>query len=234
MIFEEWMLHTGLSVASASKYDGAIRGALSEWAVDNHLVEGPLTAITSQSHFESISKKVRGLPIFIDRNVRGHHMYSSALLKYAEYLADGFENDVESDLESIITNPAIESTEKSNLVKARIGQGAFRQRLIGLWNNCSVTGFKDVNLLIASHIKPWRVSNNTERLDAFNGLLLVPTLDRAFDSGLITFEAEGGIKVSPQLVEPEKFGISTNLHVTLKPQNEAYMEFHRSEVYRGK
>lgn len=234
MIFEEWMLHTGLSAATASKYDGAIRSALSEWAIENHLTEGPLTAITSRPHFESISKNIRNLPIFIDRNERGHHMYSSALLKFSEYLAEGFENDVESDIEAIIANPAIESTEKSNLVKARIGQGAFRQRLIGVWSRCSVTGFKDVNLLIASHIKPWRVSNNAERLDEFNGLLLVPNLDRVFDSGLITFKVDGEVRISPQLIEPEALGITPNLRVTLKPRNEAYMKFHRTEVYRGK
>lgn len=234
MIFKEWMLYRRLSESSALKYDVAIRGSLSEWAIENHLTEGPLTAITSRPYFESISKNIRRLPIFIDRNERGHQMYSSALLKYAEYLAEGFDNDVESDIEAIIANLAIESTEKSNLVKARIGQGAFRQRLIGLWGNCSVTGFKDVSLLIASHIKPWRASNNTERLDEFNGLLLVPNLDKAFDTGLITFDDDGKIRISSQLIEPEKLGITRDLRVTLKPENEAYMKLHRTDVFRAK
>lgn len=232
MIFEEWILHRGLSPSSALKYDGAIKGALSEWAIENHLTEGPLTAITSRPHFASISKNIRSLPIFIDRNERGHQMYSSALLKYAEYLAEGFENDVESDIEEIIANPAIDSTEKINLVKARIGQGAFRQRLVGLWSSCSVTGYKDISLLIASHIKPWRASNNTERLDEFNGLLLVPNLDKAFDTGLITFDEDGKISISSQLVEPKIIGITNDLCVSLKPGNEAYMKFHRTEVFR--
>lgn len=233
MIFEDWMLHKRLSASTALKYDGAIKGSLTEWCMDNGLLEGPLTTIRSRTQFESIAKQIRELPIFQERNERGHHMYSSALLKYAEYLAEGFDNDIESDIETIISDPNISSTEKSGLVKARIGQGTFRQRLIGLWGGCSVTGFKDCNLLVASHIKPWRVSSNTERLDKFNGLLLVPNLDRAFDAGLVTFEQDGQIRISPQLSEPEKLGIDTTLCIAPKPENEIYMAFHRAEVFRS-
>jgi hypothetical protein len=232
MIFEDWMLHKGLSASTSLKYDGAIKGALTEWCIDNGLLEGPLTTIRSRTQFESIAKQIRELPIFHERNERGHHMYSSALLKYAEYLAEGFDSDIESDIETIISDPSISSTEKSSLIKARIGQGTFRQRLIGLWGGCSVTAFKDSNLLVASHIKPWRASSNAERLDKFNGLLLIPNLDRAFDAGLVTFEKDGAIRVSPQMSEPGKLGIEQKLRVALKPENEIYMEFHRAKVFR--
>lgn len=233
MIFEDWMLHKELSASTALKYDGAIKGALTEWSMANGLLEGPLTAIRSRTQFESIAKQIRELPIFQERNERGHHMYSSALAKYAEYLAEGFDSDIESDIDSIISDPDISSTEKSGFVKARIGQGTFRQRLIGLWGGCSVTGFKDSNLLVASHIKPWRASSNAERLDKFNGLLLIPNLDRAFDAGLITFGNDGAIRISPQMSEPEKLGIAPDLCVALKPENEIYMAFHRVEVFRS-
>ena len=176
---------------------------------------------------------IRELPIFHERNERGHHMYSSALLKYAEYLSEGFDSDIELDIDAIISDPSISSTEKSSLVKARIGQGTFRQRLIGLWGGCSVTGFKDSNLLVASHIKPWRAASNAERLDKFNGLLLIPNLDRAFDAGLVTFETNGQIRTSPQLSELSKLGIEPGLRVVLKPENESYMAFHRTKVFRG-
>jgi putative restriction endonuclease len=85
----------------------------------------------------------------------------------------------------------------SELIKARIGQGAFRAKLIVLWGSCAVTGYKDLNLLVASHIKPWSVSSNSERLDVYNGLLLVPNLDKAFDSGFISFKESGEIMISP-------------------------------------
>lgn len=233
MIFEDWMLHKGLSASTVLKYGGAIKGALSEWCMVHGLLEGPLTAIRSKTQFELISKQIRDLPIFQERNERGHHMYSSALLKYAEYLAEGFDSDVELDIDTIISDPNISSTEKSSLIKARIGQGTFRQRLIGLWGGCSVTGFQDSNLLIASHIKPWRTSSNEERLDKFNGLLLVPNLDKAFDTGLITFEIDGKIRISPQLSDPEKLGINSNLILAIRPENQRYMYFHRSVVFRS-
>ena len=87
-------------------------------------------------------------------------------------------------------------------------------------------------MLVASHIKPWSASNNFERLDVFNGLLLTPNLDKLFDAGFVTFEENGKIKISPQLTEPEKLGVRPDLMVRLLPEHEKYMSFHRSVVYR--
>lgn len=51
-------------------------------------------------------------------------------------------------------------------------------------------------------------ATHAERLDPLNGLLQVPNLDKAFDTGCITFGKAGKIQCSPTLVEPEKVGIS--------------------------
>ncbi len=233
MIFKEWMDLRGLSPSSAKKYEGAINGVLTEWSIENGLLDGPLSSVTSISQFQDIAAKIIELPIFQERNKRGNHMYSNALARYAEYLSEGFENDIESDIDSIIKDSSLNETEKSRLVKSRIGQGTFRQKLIGYWKGCSVTGVNDSSLLIASHIKPWSASDNVERLDMFNGLLLIPNLDVAFDAGLITFKETGGIDISCQLKEPEKLGISEKMSVKLLPQHEAYMQFHRKNVYRS-
>ena len=86
----------------------------------------------------------------------------------------------------------VTETERSALVQARIGQGAFRQSLKQYWNGkCAVTGCPVSDVLIASHIKPWSNCENHERLDPFNGLLLIATLDRLFDRGLISFTDDG-------------------------------------------
>ena len=42
---------------------------------------------------------------------------------------------------------------------------------------------------LASHTKPWSACTHVERLDPFNGLMLTPNLDGAFDGGLVTFDA---------------------------------------------
>lgn len=234
MKFEDWMLHRGLTRSSVQKYVGAIQGPLTEWANKSNFLAGPLIAVMGPATFKQVDLKIRSLPIFQERNLRGHHMYSSALAKFSEYLSEGFKNDVEADIDSILDDQDLSKTERSNLVKSRIGQGLFRQRLLSHWKQCAVTGFKDTSLLVASHIKPWRSSTNTERLDGFNGLLLSPNLDKTFDSGLITFEMNGLIKVSPFLLDFDMLGIMINMKVNLSDKHEPFMNFHRTNVFLGK
>jgi len=227
------MQHRGLSPSTVKKYEGAVRGAMSEWAMQNGLISGPLIAINSSIAFKQIAASIRELPIYIERNERGHNMYNAALEKFSDFLAEGHENDAEADIDEILGDCTKSVTEISSLVKARIGQGAFRQKLISHWNGCAITGFKDTCFLVASHIKPWCVCNNDERLDPFNGLLLIPNLDRAFDSGHITFSTEGDIIISPQLADPAKLGISSKMRLSLAPQHEPHLAFHRQHVFRA-
>jgi putative restriction endonuclease len=230
--FKEWMNGKGLSQSTALKYDGAMNGILTEWAIENKLVEGSLTLITDIAQFRLIVAKVQKLSIYRDWNERSHHMYSSAMIKYAGYLSEGQgKTDIESDIESIINDPSINTTDKGTYIKTRIGQGIFRQKLIEYWKGCSATNFKDVRLLIASHIKPWRHSTDRERLDPFNGLLLMPNLDRVFDAGLVTFSEDGLIKISEKLIEPKKLGINDDMRISLTSEHQLYMNFHRSEIY---
>lgn len=94
---------------------------------------------------------------------------------------------------------SLSETEREAIVKARIGQGQFRDSLIGYWETCAVTGCQEQGLLRASHIKPWSKSEVTERLSLFNGLLLSPTLDACFDSGFISFDDSGMVLVSKKI-----------------------------------
>ncbi|MFS2113464.1 HNH endonuclease [Herbaspirillum frisingense] len=232
MNFYDWMIYKGLSKSSARSYDGALRGALSEWAIDNDLTSGPLIASTSALTFETLSQDIQKLPIFKERNARGHHMYSATLSQFSAYLVSNGSDDVQIDLEQIINDAATTPTEKAALVKSRIGQGIFREKVLLHWACCAVTGFSDTSLLVASHIKPWKKSTNSERLDPWNGLLLSPNLDKAFDKGLITFEKKGDIRLSPLLSEPAKLGIEPSMRIKLKPEHEKYMAHHRAEEFK--
>lgn len=233
MNFEDWLLHRGLSTSSTEKYVGAIQGPLSSWAMESNLVAGPLIAFTSQPAFNAVAHKIGSLPIFMERNERGHNMYSSALAKFAEYLGEGYGSNIETDIDALLNDTNLSETERLNLVKSRIGQGTFRQKLLKYWKVCAATGFKDTSMLVASHIKPWRASSNSERLDPFNGLLLTPNLDKAFDAGFITFESNGHIVLSPLLTEPEKLGITADILVKLAEPHEHFMSFHRTIVFRS-
>ena len=125
-------------------------------------------------------------------------------------------------------------TEIETLIKARQGQGRFRQKLLELYPNCPLTGLDVRSLLIASHIKPWSKCNNEERLDPFNGLMLAPNVDALFDSGLITFETDGTIKISPK-IDPEnqkRLGISPDIKLKIRPKSKKYFEYHRNHVFQ--
>jgi putative restriction endonuclease len=98
------------------------------------------------------------------------------------------------------------STEAERVVVQRVGQGIFRAGLLEYWEGrCAITGLAVPALLKASHIKPWAdCASDAERLDVFNGLLLAPHLDAAFDCGLITVADDGAVVVSETGWERER------------------------------
>lgn len=126
-------------------------------------------------------------------------------------------------------------TEIERLAVQRIGQNIFREKLFEYWEGkCAITGLSIATLLRASHIKPWSDSTDSERLNVYNGLLLSPSLDLAFDKGLISFSDIGTIILSPTFYssEAEKIGISSKFHLsTYQPQHEVFMKWHREKIF---
>ena len=233
MEFREWLLRQGHEdkKATMKKYAGAIYGRLSEMSGCR------LYEIRDVDQFRAIADELMTDPIFKKLNSDGHHMYSCALNRYGEFLEDT-QKVVDfklSDILRIKDSKTLSETEKIRLISARLGQGQFRSELIRLWEgHCSVTGYSDCRLLIASHIKPWYKATNEERLDPKNGFLLTPTLDKAFDIGLITFNPrnQGRIVFSKSLLEPKTLGLSDTMFVQLKNEQTAkYLEYHRKQVF---
>lgn len=98
----------------------------------------------------------------------------------------------------------ISATTRRALINARLGQGGFRRHMMELWGNrCAVTGCAVPEVLIASHAQAWAEASNTARLDPYNGLLLVASLDRLFDRGLISFGDDGSLLCQPHLMPAE-------------------------------
>lgn len=120
-------------------------------------------------------------------------------------------------------------TTKQAVHDARIGQGYFRQQLLGLWKACPVTGVANLDLLTASHAKPWSKSDDDERLDPYNGFLFAPNIDRLFDKGLISFYDSGQIIISASLstADQHALGIHAGLSIKLKPDHLKYLNAHR-------
>jgi hypothetical protein len=136
-----------------------------------------------------------------------------------------------------VRHVANDSTERRALVLSQVGQGQFRDRLMSLWGcRCAVTGLDLPAVLWASHIKPWRDANNRERLDPYNGLLLSPSYDAAFDTGLITFAEDGRIVLSTGLTPSrvERLGVSTAARIdSLQERHSGYLDYHRRNVFVG-
>jgi hypothetical protein len=125
-----------------------------------------------------------------------------------------------------------DETEVMQMATRRIGQNVFRHMLLQYWNQrCPISGISDPRLLRASHIKPWGVCENHERLSPFNGILLSANLDAAFDAGLISFSNDGAVLRS-DLISNANFvalgvGSGTQLSVTL--QHNPFLGWHRRE-----
>ncbi|MCP5283755.1 MAG: HNH endonuclease [Burkholderiaceae bacterium] len=142
-------------------------------------------------------------------------------------------DEILSDLKDISEQTDISETTRRALVEARLGQGAFRKSLLRIYGNrCAVTELNVVPLLRASHILPWRDSNNDQRLDPNNGLLLSPNLDALFDSYLITFSRDGEIRFSSLLDSTARklLGPTGNLLVAPSPKQAEYLHRHGLRV----
>jgi putative restriction endonuclease len=128
-------------------------------------------------------------------------------------------------------------TEAERLVVQRVGQDVFREGLLDFWERrCAVTGLAVPELLRASHIKPWAdCETDAERLDVFNGLLLAPHLDAAFDRGFITVGDDGAVVVSERLdpAARQLLGLTSTLQaVRLYVNHRRYLSWHRERVFR--
>jgi putative restriction endonuclease len=107
----------------------------------------------------------------------------------------------QASVEDMANEPAPEGGTRETIVNARINQQFFRAAVLASYQQtCCMTGISIPTLLVASHIKPWAVSNpRTERTNPRNGLCLNALHDKAFDKGLITVLPDYTIRVSSQL-----------------------------------
>lgn len=129
------------------------------------------------------------------------------------------------------------TTEAERLVVQRVGQDIFRAGLIDFWEGrCAITGLAVPELLRASHIKPWAdCDTDAERLDVYNGILLAPHLDAAFDRGFITLEDDGTVVVSPSLAaeDREVLGLMQPLSALgVSDGHRHYLPWHRNTLFR--
>lgn len=143
---------------------------------------------------------------------------------------------VEEAEKAIEQNPGLTEEKKVQLREARIGQGAYRQKLMEESSECIITRVNDERILIASHIKPWSVSDEREKIDHNNGLALTPTYDRLFDQGFISFEDDGTILLSPYIspLNLKKLNLAKDRRYNIPPseKRKSYLIYHRENIFK--
>lgn len=231
--FHRWMLSVGKSDKTAKNYVGAIKNTISNWVSDADISQQNLISIQSYSKVQSIAEELAQYEVFQSKNAKGKQMYSAALNSYKEFLSDIGQTQINEDIAQIIDDDTISNTQKATLVNTRVGQGLFREKLLKYWKGCALTGYSATQFLVASHIKPWRAANDHERLDTFNGILLLPNLDKAFDLGYISFSEKGQIRVSTFVEAPAQLGIQDAMQINLASQHQDYLAYHREVIFKN-
>jgi putative restriction endonuclease len=129
------------------------------------------------------------------------------------------------------------ATSRQSTSRARVGQSEFRKKVLERCRFCPVTSVSDDRLLIASHIKPWRVCNDFERIDPLNGFMFTPNIDYLFDQGFLSFTDDKKTIVSPFLskVTCSLIGIANDVIVRSLPVegSEVYLLYHRQHIFKG-
>ena len=208
--------------------------------------------------------------IYIDSDDTAYHLLHElplsgstrlSIVKYEESGREMFELKLIPDFDGYTNPPSSiqimktnrsgrEQTDKNSplettverLIQARVGQMDFRRGLLGSKSAyCAFTGITDSSLLIAGHIKPWRVCNNEERLDVQNGLLFTPTFDRLFNNGYISFLDNRKLMISPLLNRKttKLLGLEIEMEVDVpilgasNSRRRNFLDYHRSQVFRA-
>lgn len=149
-----------------------------------------------------------------------------------ESLKRAWEDHVEYEIQHDNT---VNETDRVALVNARRGQGLYRKNVGRIEHCCRVTRVDNPTHLVASHCKPWRHSDNDERLDGENGLMLTPSIDHLFDRGFISFEDSGRLIVSPVADSGSllRMGVDSSRPVNVgefSSGQKRYLDYHRNSI----
>jgi HNH endonuclease len=158
-----------------------------------------------------------------------------------KYFDEDFDEDTVGGVESPVSNskpfqPVDDkgSDYKSRRVRDRVGQVAFRQKVLAAYGyRCCVTGESSLEVLDAAHIQPY-VNSKSNHVQ--NGLALRTDLHKLFDAGFITIDDDYRIVVSNRL-KSKGYTVYHGQEVFVpnadfrKPSREA-LEVHRAIVFR--
>jgi|SRR3989344_3653370 len=162
---------------------------------------------------------------------------TNKIFYYFKILVDKYADDLyigDLDIEGEIKFSA---TEREVLQKVRIHQSTYRKALLKSFDQeCVITGIKYAPILDASHIKPWKVSSDEEKLNPLNGLLMIGTCHKLFDLGLVGVNLDSNLLVSPFLPVEEltKINVKSGTHLKIPNLTDRmpYLDWHRNNIFQ--
>lgn len=206
-------------------------------------VQPPRVYLNSKSNYYDFMRSL-GLPNISYVSVLKLKDSKNRLLYYYKMFIDyksdlvNYELKSEKEQEQRITGDKNLSTKvKDSLIKSRIGQGDYRKKLLEECVCCPFTKVTDERLLVASHIKPWVLADDKEKVDPKNGFMFTPTFDRLFDRGFISFEDDKTLMVSPWIspMNQKRLGIYNGKIISdlpLDDKRKEYLKFHREYIFK--
>lgn len=135
-------------------------------------------------------------------------------------------------------------SEKDAIIKQRINQQFFRESVLTSYGKtCCITGLSNPELLIASHIKPWKDCTCSEKTNPKNGLCLNALHDKAFDRGFITISEKYTLIVSDEIKDVYGGETVKNFFTVLKGKSirlpekflpeKTFLEYHNNCIFEN-
>lgn len=199
--------------------------------VKYYLFENPIEKIVIYDRIKDLVSTSYS-PFNINGNVNQGYLYKITRQEF-DIILDLANAKVESINTDVLEDDVSVETETLAVGKRRIGQGKYRRDVIKLWDGkCAITGTSIQEVLIASHIVPWKDSNSLEKTDEQNSILLSALYDKLFDKYLISFDDNGRIIINKKISNEEKdsLSISDSIKISIKSDRMLnYLRKHRKE-----
>lgn len=221
----------GITKKTCGDYVTRMKFLAHDYSLDDTLTKEKVDEILRQEDLKRQGRKVYSSKKSLSDFRAGLNMFLGFINSdYHKRITDS----IIAEIRSIEKDNTINATEKDSIVKSRIGQGSFRKDLIEYWHGCAISHCPLTWMLIASHIKPWKDADNQERLDVYNGLLLLPNYDKLFDLGYISFNRNGRIMCSRLLDNFDKdvIGLTNDMNlVKLDNRHLPYLKYHNENCF---